>query len=66
MCGLNRRDNSLHSGEIFKGADGLLIGDGKVFTAPGFSQLGMFRSNTRIIQTSGEGLDRCNLAFLIL
>mgnify|MGYP006936159980 CR=1 FL=1 len=37
-----------------------------ILGAPCIVKMGVFRSNARIIKTSGDGINRCNLAVIIL
>lgn len=66
MGTFNSWDDALHAGQVFKGSNRFIVCNSNILGAPCIVKMGVFRSNARIIKTSGDGINRCNLAVIIL
>ena len=66
MRGLNRRNNALRAGQIFKCLYRFLVGNRHVLRAAGVKQHGVLRTDARIVQTGGNRVNRCNLTVFVL
>ena len=66
MRTLHRRNNSLCSGQIFKGFYRLVIGNRDILRAPDAVQIRVLRTDPRIIQASRDGVNLVDLPVLIL
>ena len=66
MGALDRRDDSLDSGEILERIDCLVVSDRHILGPSGIVKVRMFRSDSRVIKACRDGIYRGNLAVLIL
>ena len=66
MGTLDRRNDSLDSGEILERLDCLVIGNCHILGTSCIVKVCMLRSDSRVIKTCGDGIYRGDLAVLIL
>ena len=66
MSALDRRDDSLDSGEILECIDRLIIGNCHILGPSCIVKICVFRSDSRIVKTCGDGIYRGDLSVLIL
>ncbi len=66
MSGLNGGNDTLGAGEVFQGIYRLVVGDRNIFRPAGVVEPSVLRPDAGIVQTGGDGVNRRDLAKLVL
>ncbi len=66
MCGFDGRDDPFCSGEFEECVDRFFIADGRIIDTVDIFEVGMLRSDRRVVQTAGNRVDLLWLTLFIL
>ena len=66
MCTFNGWDDSFCFGKVFEGFHGFFVGYRHILGAADVVKVGVLRTDSRVVQTCGNGVNWCDLTVLIL
>ena len=66
VCGLDCRDDALDTAEILECVYRFVVRHRNVLRAADIVQVSVLRADAGVIQTGGDGVDRCDLAVFVL